>query len=99
MYEVVLPVPDDDAFWRRGGCTDLLESKQGSHPRTRAWYHDVHPRDSLIEWLQEFTPSWAYYHTVEKQDFRGYHKKPHGLLFAFEEAGDAVLFKLTWSCL
>lgn len=96
MYEVVLPVPDDDGFWRKDGCTDLLESRQG-HLKSTGWYHDVHPRDSLIEWLCEFTPSWAYYHTVEKGNSWGYHKKPIGLVFAFEEASCAVLFKLTWT--
>lgn len=97
MFEVCLPIPQDEGFWRRHGTTELLESKQGQVPSTGSWYHDVHPRDALIEWMQEFTPSWAYYHVVHHNHTWGYHRRPHEILFAFAEARDAVLFKLTYA--
>lgn len=97
MYEVVLPIPVGDSFWRRGGGSDLLESQQGRTSDGR-WFISSHPRDHLIEWLREFTSSWAYYHEFDPP--RGlehiFRLHPTGVVFGFREASDAVLFKLTW---
>lgn len=97
MYEVVLLIPPGDGFWRRDGGSNLLESQQGRTSNGR-WFMAAHPRDHLIEWLQEFTPSWVYYHVVDALTGPGYFHRfaPMGVLFGFREASEAVLFKLTW---
>lgn len=97
VFEVVLPIPKSDAFWRRGGCSDLLESQQGQTASGR-WFRAVHPREHLLEWLRLYTPSWSYYHEVDPPRGVGYYHSvdPVGVVFAFGEASDAVLFKLTW---
>lgn len=96
MYEVVLPIPKSDAFWRRGGGSDLLEPQQGQLASGR-WFKSVHPRDHLLEWLSLYAPSWSYYHEVDPPRGFGYYHAvdPISVVFAFEETRDAVLFKLT----
>jgi hypothetical protein len=97
MYEVVIPIPLGDSFWRRGGSSDLLEYQSGT-TASGHWFKAIHPRAHLVEWMKEYTPSWVYYHEVAPPITTGYFSSqiPTGVLFAFEEASDAVLFKLTW---
>ena len=97
VFEVVLPIPNSDGFWRRGGGSDLLEAHQGRLSSGR-WFQVVHPRDHLLAWLRDNTPSWSYYHEVVPPRGIGYYHAvdPIGVVFGFEDASDAVLFKLTW---
>lgn len=90
------PGENDLSFWRKGGRTELLESKQG-RLESGQWFHAIYPTGMLLEWLQSYTKSWAYFHEVSPGGVYGYHRVPNGVLFAFEEASDAVLFKMTWS--
>jgi hypothetical protein len=97
MYEVVLPILSEKRTWGRGGGSDLLETQQGRDSEG-CWFIVFHPRDHLIEWLDKFTPSWAYYHDFVSPQSTGYFHllEPTGVLFGFRESSDAVLFKLTW---